>query len=470
MSVLALLLGLCALAAPCGAGVEDILGWKAGAKDPQGAYLLLSDIHFDPFVDPSLVAALAAAPAQDWDSIFARSALKAFPGRTDDDNWPLWRSALKALDLPKVHYDYAIITGDILAHKFDQKFAAFKLGGQDAYEAFARKTLLYVNQSLAQALPGTPLYWTLGNNDSDCGDFGLVPGGRLLADLAQDWSTVASDPAAAGDFPRDGYYETDLPGNSGRFIGLNSNAWSRRQSTRCWDPARDPSQDPGKVELDWLRARLEADAQAGKRVTLAMHIPPGLNAFQNQCGLPPESFYRPEIQGPFLDLLAKYAPQVRLLFAGHTHFDDLKVYRIQGKAVLGVHLTPSIGPNHGNNPSFQVGLYQRSDGRLLDLATYTLRNMVQAGQGGLEADWSYEYGFQLAYGQAFDREGLDAVAADIRTKRAPRSLYEAFFAGETASQAALDPSQWLPYSCAQSCFTPEDFEACACGNAAPAKP
>jgi hypothetical protein len=444
--------------------VRETLGWSAGPGDADGAFLLLSDIHFDPFTDPSLVPALAAAPEEDWDSIFARSGLKAFPGTTDDDNWPLWRSALGALALPQVHYEYAIITGDILAHKFDRKFAAFRLGGPDAYEAFVRKTLLYVNHSLARALPNTPLYWTLGNNDSDCGDYGIVPNGKLLADLAKDWTQVARDPAAAADFVQDGYYETVLPGAAGRFIGLDTVAWSRHLNTAC----ADPRQDPGKAELDWLGRHLQTDAQAGTMVTLAMHIPPGLNAFQNQCGLPSEAFFKPEDQGPFLDLLARYAPHIRLLFAGHTHFDDLKVYRIQGKPMAAVHLTPSIGPNHGNNPSFQVGLYRRSDGSLLDLATYTLRNMDRAAHGGPDGEWTLEYGFKLAYGQAFDTGGLDAVAAAIHARGAARALYEAFYAGETHSKAALDPSQWLPYSCAQTCFTPEEFEACACGAAAKA--
>jgi sphingomyelin phosphodiesterase acid-like 3 len=461
----ALALALCLAAflppAPCHAGL--VLGWDVSPTSGTGAYLLLSDIHFDPFVDPALVPALFAAPAKDWDSILAKTSRTAFPGITDDTNWPLWHSALAALKAPGLPYDYAIITGDIQAHKFTDKFAAFKLGDQAAYEGFVRKTLLYVNLSLQAALPGTPLYWTLGNNDSECGDYGIVPGGLLISHLAQDWTEVASDPAAAQDFVKDGYYETGLPGNAGRFIGLNTIAWSRHLNTTCSDPKK----DPGAAELDWLRAHLAADAQAGAKVVLAMHIPPGLNAFKSQCGLPQEAFFKPEDQAPFLDLLAQYSASIRMLYAGHTHFDDLKVFSRQGRALAAVHLTPSIGPNHGNNPSFQIGLYRRADGALQDLATYTLRNLSAADARGTQGLWSFEYGFKQAYGQDFDLAGLDAVAKAIHGSNTARSLYEAFYAGETSSQAALQSSEWLPYSCAQTCFSPEEFVTCACADRDP---
>jgi sphingomyelin phosphodiesterase acid-like 3 len=461
MIKLILILGSLGWAVPCNAGVAESLGWRVSPQGKQGAYLLLSDIHFDPFVDPALVPALDAAPAEEWDGIFKKSSQTAFPVYFDaDTNAPLWQSALAALAKPGVNYDYAIITGDILAHHFDKKYKAAGLHGHRAYEAFVRKTLSYVGQSLARAVPGTPLYWALGNNDSECGDYGLVPGGPLLGDLAKDWLVVAADPAASRDIQVDGYYEAALPGKAGQFIALNTMAWSPHLSTRC---APD-GPDPGQAELDWLAAHLKADATAGRSVTLAMHIPPGLNGFGFHCALPPEAFLKPEYQGPFLALLKAYSSSLRLLFAGHTHFDDFKAFSDRGQAIVGVHLTPSIGPNHGNNPSFQAGLYRREDGALLDLATYTLRNLSSASSDKIPGDWSLEYGFKQAYGQAFDSAGLAAVAKAIRAGGSARALYESYFACQTPTKAALGSDEWLPYNCAQTSFVPDDFWRCACAS------
>jgi sphingomyelin phosphodiesterase acid-like 3 len=454
-----LILFFLGLALPAVAGVNSSLGWKAGPGTSQGAYLLLSDIHFDPFVDRALAPALVAAAPEAWDAILGKGDAPPLATYFDDTNWALWRSARSALALPGVHFDYAIITGDLLAHQFEEKFTRLGLGDHDAYVAFVRKTLLYVGQSLAAAVPGTPLYWVLGNNDSDCGDYGLIPGGPLLVDLAQDWPVVASDPASARDMRRDGYYEASLPGHAGRFIALNSIAWSPHRSLRC----ADDKDDPGSQELDWLSAHLKADAEAGRRVTLAMHIPPGLNGFKFHCGLPPESFLKPEYQGRLLGLLSDYSKGLRLVFAGHTHYDDFKVFGGGGQAAVGVHLTPSIGPNHGNNPSFQVGLYRRADGGLIDLATYRLRDLAGEGAPG---DWSLEYGFKGAYGQAFDAQGLAVVAQAIRAGGPARALFEEYYAGQTSSKAALGSQAWLPYSCAQTCSVPDQFWPCACASVA----
>ena len=437
-------------------GLDQALGWQAGPGRPQGAALLLSDLHFDPFTDPSLAPALAASPVTAWDAIFARGHGKAFPGYSDDCNWDLWRSLLSQLSAPGLRYDYGLVMGDYLAHQFDKKYQRALGGGKQAYQAFVAKTLAYLDRSLGRALAKAPLYWALGNNDSDCGDFGLEPGGAFLKTQARAWATVAADPAAATDFSRGGYCDLALPGRGGRVLVLNTVIWSRRYDNPCGVSGA----DPGKLELDWLAARLERDQDAGGPVTLIMHIPPGTNAFGASLGLPLETFFRPEIQAPFLALVRRYAGLIRLAFAGHTHFDDFKVYEPGGAPALAVHLAPSVGPSHGNNPSFQVLCYDRSTAAPLDLATYTLCNLTSAARSGPQPDWQLEYGFKQAYGHAFDRAGLAAAAQDIRSGGAARADYESFYTGRARSHSALGNEIWRPYSCAQTCFDPDEFEAC----------
>src|SRR5260370_23808 len=59
-----------------------ILSWSPVAQvnaalspaAPTGHALLFSDIHFDPRADPAIVKHLIAAPASQWEAIFATSA------------------------------------------------------------------------------------------------------------------------------------------------------------------------------------------------------------------------------------------------------------------------------------------------------------------------------------------------------------------------------------------------------------
>jgi sphingomyelin phosphodiesterase acid-like 3 len=440
-------------------GLDQALGWKAGPGRPQGAALLLSDLHFDPFTDPSLAPALAASPVTAWDAILARGGDRAFPGYSDDCNWALWRSLRSQISAPGLRYDYGLLMGDYLAHKFDKKYRRALGGDQQAYRAFVAKTLAYLDWSLGRALPGIPLYWALGNNDSDNGDYGLEPGGVFLATQARAWATVAADPAAAADFSQGGYCDLALPGAAGRVIVLNTVFWARE-----FGGAGGPSgMDPGPRELAWLARRLDLDQAAGRPVTLIMHIPPGTNAFGASLGLPVQTFFRPEIQGPFLELAQRHAGLIRMAFAGHTHFDDFKVYEPHGAPALAVHLAPSVGPNHGNNPGFQVLCYDRAAAAPLDLATYTLLNLTSAARGGPDPDWRLEYGFKQAYGRPFSLAGLAGAALDIRAGGPARADYESFYTGRAQSHSALGNEIWRPYSCAQTCFDPDEFEDCLHG-------
>src|ERR1700722_12418819 len=55
--------------------------------------LFLSDIHFDPFFDPSLMDSLVKSDPSDWKSIFERSALTQLSPYRSDTNYPLLKSA-----------------------------------------------------------------------------------------------------------------------------------------------------------------------------------------------------------------------------------------------------------------------------------------------------------------------------------------------------------------------------------------
>ena len=183
--------------------------------------LVLTDIHFNPLADKALAEPLAAAPAEQWPAILDRGN-ERMSNYTEDSDWKLLRTTLGALQAQK-RPDVVLIAGDFLAHGFRDAFNRSVAAHDDvAYRRFVVKTMRFLALELANTLPKTPILPALGNNDSDCGDYGLRPGGAYLADteaivagmigpslshgrrarLARSWTALGSyavdDPAQPG--------------------------------------------------------------------------------------------------------------------------------------------------------------------------------------------------------------------------------------------------------------------------------
>src|SRR5580658_8024472 len=104
-----------------GIGFSRALPWDNKKDGNTGNFLLMSDIHFDPFADPTLVKSLMAAPVEKWESILKSSSDKSFAPPGQDANYPLLISALTAA-AKKGRYDFALITGDYLVHESRKLF------------------------------------------------------------------------------------------------------------------------------------------------------------------------------------------------------------------------------------------------------------------------------------------------------------------------------------------------------------
>src|SRR5256885_8260426 len=170
-------------------------------------FLSISDIHFNPFADPALVAKLEAADVSQWDAIFASSTVTAFSTYGSDVNDPLLRSALAEMRKQLPSPAFVLISGDFLAHKFDklyQQYATDK--SQTAYTAFVTKTIAYVASRFRKAYPGVRIYPTLGNNDSDCGDYAVAPDGQFLANFRDVWSPIVHSQSFDRRFPSGGFF------------------------------------------------------------------------------------------------------------------------------------------------------------------------------------------------------------------------------------------------------------------------
>lgn len=443
----------------------------ASVGSNQGAFLLISDIHFDPFADASLVSRLAAAPASAWEAIFQSSSNHALSQDSRDSSYWLLASAIAAAQGSGVHYDYVLMTGDYLAHDFRSEYRAHHLADGD-FQSFTIKTMVFVSRILQSAFPKAPVFGAIGNNDSTCDDYAEPPNGALFSTLASEWSAVAARPGAAKDVAAGGFYAVPHPTVPNQeLIVLNSTFWSTHYHAGCTPPAHesDASQDPGTLEMKWLTRKLQETQRAGKTAVLVMHIPPGVDAFnsgtQNDCARI-TSFWKPEYVDAFLATTKHYRDILRDSYAAHLHRDDFRIVTDGGTPFLQVHLAPSISPIYLNNPAFEIGVYDRKNGALADYTVVYLKNYAQAGATE-SPDWAKEYAFRQAYNASrLSPASVSAVAAAIRTQPAIRAEFFDFFSAHNAVASIVSSKDWPLYSCAQTQIRASDFAACACPSPA----
>src|ERR1700739_988931 len=111
---------------------------------PAGNVLLLSDLHFDPLADPSLVKRLIDAPASDWETIFSSSKPPGYAHAPQDANSPLIKSALSAA-AEQTSVDFVAATGDYLRHNFEEAFlkAGGAFGGVSGFFTHKKRFFLF---------------------------------------------------------------------------------------------------------------------------------------------------------------------------------------------------------------------------------------------------------------------------------------------------------------------------------------
>jgi sphingomyelin phosphodiesterase acid-like 3 len=421
-----------------------------------GKALLISDLHFDPLSDPAILKQLIAAPASEWEAVFARSGQTGYAHSPQDSNYPLLRSALSAA-AGQNPTDFAVALGDYLRHDFETAFV--KAGGdQKDFSSFATKTAVYVVHTLQTSL-GVPVCLALGNDDSPYGDYRMAPGSPFLGALADALDVLVQNPEAAADFRAGGFYELPHPTvPNQKILVLNSVLWSSLYSNCESDKS-----DPGAAELDWLSSKLYRAKALGNKVILVMHIPPGIDSYKSaQAGdsKPATEFWQDRYFTRFQELMQTYGDIVQIALAGHTHMDDFRVLSAPSGAVpIAFRITPAVSPIFGNNPAFSVLDYSLSTGAISDIATYFL-DLVK---GGDNPGWALEYRFSKVYGyRALTATNLEALAAAIRADPNIRQVFAGYYAVSARSPIGL--KNWPFYICAETQFTTTDYGSCMSGT------
>ena len=256
--------------------------------------LMVSDVHFDPFMgmDSNAVAELAQAQPADWDKIFAKHFVgQANWGGRFDTSYQLWQTSLKTMKTHAAGVRFVTLSGDLMAHDFDsQFFTACGNGNCGDLASFAEKTIDYVLHDLRETLPGAPVYAALGNNDSPCHDYELTPGSEFLHAVGE---TITKDvPAkeraqAEIDFSGEGYYSVTLPApmQNTRLLVVDD-IFLASSYGPCPSGPQPPAGKPvplvGGPWIPWLEKQLaavRADKKDDAKAWVMGHIPSGVDPY-----------------------------------------------------------------------------------------------------------------------------------------------------------------------------------------------
>jgi sphingomyelin phosphodiesterase acid-like 3 len=459
-------------------------GSNAGTVSKTIPVLTVSDIHFDPFHDPGKLQQLVDTSASQWNAILAaapspnqKQAFDALQRQCHlggvDTSYDLLQSSLQGMRTRQPDAKFMTVSGDLMAHAFSCRFKALlPQSTQSDYQAFALKTLSFVVSSLQATFPKMPIYIALGNNDSGCDDYQLDAGSDFLAQAGKILAGALPAPQqqdAIRQFREGGYYNIAMarPMSNTRILVVNDVYLSPKYLT-CGGM---PNVTAASAEMDWLKRQLASAQQAGQKVWILGHIPPGIDApstvarLKNICaGAKPVMFLS---SGVMDDLMLEYASAIRLGIFAHTHMDELRLLQPEGgdptptaEHSVVLKLVSSISPIDGNNPSFTVASINPSTATLEDYKVF-----VASNQTGVGATWPEEYDYARTYHEpqfspAPVKDLIAKFQADREAKQEIGKDYiRNYFPGDRSRE--LTPF-WPPYVCSLANSTAKSYAACVC--------
>ncbi len=425
-------------------------------------WLVVSDIHFDPFADPRIADRLASSSVTRWRAIFSSNGPQPYSNYGSDTNFELLESTLDGMRNQINDPPVVIISGDFFAHGFRDKFNRTVRNHDDGhYESFVENTMRFLANEFRAAFPRARLLPAVGNNDSVCGDYQGPPSSAFLASMASSWggSVGASDPNAfAAQFATGGYYTVPLPAASAEAVVVNDVFWSAQYRNTCGQKMSDPGGD----EATWLTRTLHD--LASNNIWIIGHIPPGIdvNASLRANSDTPVAFLTPHFNDAFINaILAE--PHTMMSITGHTHMESFRVVGPDpSRPTVPMLVVPSVSPIFSNNPSFTLLRVDDTNASVQDAQVFVLDNLFALAKNGrLPPHWVREYDFDSVYGHgAIDAVHLANVQGELFSDDRVRRRFQAFYDG-SSGRAAIPDLQWHAYWCANVALTVTAYEACA---------
>ncbi|MDQ3021556.1 MAG: metallophosphoesterase [Bacteroidota bacterium] len=431
-------------------------------------FLNFSDIHFDPYYDTTLVKELIIADYKEWENIFLKSDIKYFSRYGSDSNFPLLLSTLEEMKRVIPRPDFIIITGDFLAHNFNENYEEYSgSDNKDSLNYFIEKTMKFITRMLTKYFPVTTIFPSVGNDDSYCGNYMIEPNAPFLKMLSEIWEPLVNrnglNESFRSTFSKGGYCILNFPeGENYKMLILNTVFFSTNYKNLCGDTL----QDPGAEELRWLRETLKQCKNSNQKVWLSYHIPTGIDIYgtihgKGNCEEKIFTTWKKKYNEEFLKIINEYWMIINAGFAGHFHRDDFRIFYDEGIPISYIHITPSISPVYGNNPAYHIIQYNPANFELQNYRTYFLKNLA----GNDSAYWTSEYDFQKTYKQDFvSAASLSTVSNLIFTDSSYRAEYINYYTAGDKITYESDYSTWFYNWCGFGYLTKDDYVKCLCAD------
>ena len=348
---------------------------------------------------------------------------------TGKDLWSITQTKLASVLASDPPPQFVVYTGDLPAHYHCQDHVCFLKPNspERANHVQNLKTILNDMRDLVDD-NNIPFFYMPGNNDAIGGDYYSFTDAQGNTPLSLVDTTGVTDlyPAlnAASDcgeppcivsspHPSMGYYTAQaLPGL--RIIALNSIILGRK-----YHALDGVSQvEGGNTQMKWIGDELRAAQSAGDKVYIAMHIPPGEDAYgvthddatNMWAHLPTEG---PEWQDQFLALCDTFQTTITGILYGHTHMDELRrFYDKEGNNITEVAISaPGITPQHHNNPGFKIVSYDPESFELTDFTTlYSTPQATTWGDDSYRFSEVFDCGDNSTLYACLSSKSLTAVA------------------------------------------------------------
>nr|XP_028598576.1 acid sphingomyelinase-like phosphodiesterase 3b isoform X2 [Podarcis muralis] len=373
-------------------GVLLLLMHCRAATAASGYFWHITDLHLDPQykVSPDPLKVCPSAGTQPV----------ANPGAWGnylcDAPWILVNSSVYAMKQVLPNPDFILWTGDDTPHVADEK-----LGEDTVLEIIENLTNL-----IRHVFPETQVYPAMGNHDFHPKNQFPAKENRIYDVTADLWHSWLSN-SSLQTFRAGAFYSQMLSGlgPARRMIVLNTNLYydNNNQTSSL--------EDPGGQFL-WLEDMLTKAAEAGEKVYIIGHVPPGF--FEKKRGKP---WFREHFNQRYTKIIQKLHGVIVAQFFGHHHTDSFRMfYSNTGSPTSVMFLAPGVTPwkttlpgvhNGANNPGIRVFTYDRDTLLVKDMVTYYL-NLTHANMGApkWEKEYSLTEAFQIPDGSAHSMQLL----------------------------------------------------------------